>query len=434
MPHQVSRKYLENIIYTILWVLILIIPIVSVALLDTTDGIRWSRIFLIWLRILPFFILFLVHNFLLAPILTRKRNYALYVTLCIVVTALIVSVWPFIMPQSMRRPPMNSEIGRMGPAPKDNGTMQRPDGMPRPGGMPPEMQQGRMQGANPETERKDGIQLNHPTLRRMIDPLDPNSVLLSFVLGIMLIGFNIAIKLTMKSIDDEHRMKDLENAKLQNELNYLKAQLNPHFFMNTLNNIHALVDIDSEKAKKAIIEFSKLMRFVLYEADRPTIDISKEAGFITNYVKLMEMRYTNEVEITFDAPAMLPSAEIPPLLFVSFLENAFKYGVRYNERSYIRISMEIVGGRLIYKVANSYWPPVQQPAGTTQLSPSGGIGIPNSIKRLDLLFGKNYFLDYGVKNNEYLVMLSIPISAKSNESSYDTSDNETNKLDLDKPL
>ena len=480
MSHQVSRKYLENIIYLVLWALIMVIPIISIALSESTGTLNWSRVFSVWLKILPFFILFLIHNFLLIPILTKKKNYALYIALCIVVTAAIVSVWPFIFPNSMTPPkemmrdrsipprdslhleypqggasglgsPPADRQGLGGPAdnqgrpgmggPADNqgrpgmggpvDNQGRPgmggpaDNQGRPGMGGPVDNQGRPgMGGPADNQGRPGMgpmqgnahngkpQIAHPNLRRMIDPFDPNSVLLSFLVGIMLIGFNIAIKLIMKSIDDEHRMKELENAKLQNELNYLKAQLNPHFFMNTLNNIHALVDIDSEKAKTTIIEFSKLMRFVLYEADRPTIDVSKEVSFITNYIKLMELRYTSEVDITFDAPAMLPSADIPPLLFVSFLENAFKYGVRYNERSYIHIAMEIVGDRLIYKVANSYWPPVEVPAGTTQLPKSGGIGIANSVKRLELLYGSNYYLDYGVKDDEYSVMLSIPFKAK----------------------
>ena len=447
MSHQVSRKYLENIIYVVLWVLILVIPIISVALSESTGTLDWSRVYSVWLRILPFFILFLIHNFLLAPLLTKRKQYALYIVLCIVITAGIVSAWPFIVPNSMT-PPREMMKGRSGPAPRME-NIQRPVppmdslhrgapqggpagiGAPADGQDHPEMEahstvpeKPGMGAPSAAPEKPDmepmqrdahsvGPQLRRPNLRRMIDPFDPNSVLISFVVGIMLIGFNIAIKLIMKSIDDEHRMKELENAKLQNELNYLKAQLNPHFFMNTLNNIHALVDIDSEKAKTTIIEFSKLMRFVLYEADRPTIDVSKEVAFIANYVKLMELRYTSEVDISFDSPAMLPSADIPPLLFVSFLENAFKYGVRYNEKSYIHIVMEIVGDRLIYKVANSYWPPIEAPAGTTtQLPKSGGIGIANSVKRLDLIYGNNYFLDYGVRENEYRVMLSIPFKAK----------------------
>lgn len=435
MLHKVSRKYLENIIYLVLWALIMVIPIISIALSESTGTLNWSRVFSVWLKILPFFILFLIHNFLLIPILTKKKNYALYIALCLVVTAAIVSVWPFLFPNSMT-PPKEMMRDRSGRAPdleqmqrtvppRDSLHLEDRQGGPSGFGAPPSDRQVRPGMGGPvDNQSRPGMgpmqgnahngqpQLNHPNLRRMIDPFDPNSVLLSFLVGIMLIGFNIAIKLIMKSIDDEHRMKELENAKLQNELNYLKAQLNPHFFMNTLNNIHALVDIDSEKAKTTIIEFSKLMRFVLYEADRPTIDVSKEVSFITNYIKLMELRYTSEVDITFDAPAMLPSADIPPLLFVSFLENAFKYGVRYNEKSYIHIAMEIVGDRLIYKVANSCWTPMEVPAGTTQLPKSGGIGIANSIKRLELLYGSNYYLDYGIKDDEYGVLLSIPFKAK----------------------
>ena len=97
-----------------------------------------------------------------------------------------------------------------------------------------------------------------------------------------MVGFNIAIKLFFKSFRDEEMLKELEHQRLQSELQYLKYQINPHFFMNTLNNIHALVDIDTGKAKSTIVELSKLMRYVLYEASNKTILLSREVHFLKN--------------------------------------------------------------------------------------------------------------------------------------------------------
>ncbi|MCI2082299.1 MAG: histidine kinase [Bacteroidales bacterium] len=428
MSNKSSRKYLENTIYIVIWLIILFVPVMSMALLDSSGSIDWNRIFIFWIRILPFLLLFLIHNFLIAPILTKNKNYPLYFTLAFIVTLAITFVSPVIFTYAAKNPGFGknspSAIYRMQPPgpgkmanpipfrsidtiapPADDIKRNVPSSMQTPPG--PEFR-------NTDQGRGEKKMAN-PALHRLFDPLDPNSNIISFFIGIMLIGLNLAIKMFIKSIEDEHKLKELENAKLKNELDYLKVQLNPHFFMNTLNNIHALVDIDSEKAKKTIIEFSKLMRFVLYDADSPTIDMDKEVGFIVNYVKLMKLRYTDDVEITFEYPETIPNAELPPLLFVSFLENAFKYGVRYDDKSYIRISIRINGNNLLYEVVNSYWP-ISTVQCNTQITHHGGIGIPNSKKRLDLLYGNKYQLDYGVKGNEYRVKLSIPFIIKKGKS------------------
>ncbi len=112
-------------------------------------------------------------------------------------------------------------------------------------------------------------------------------------------------------------LKELEHQHLQSELQYLKYQIKPHFFMNTLNNIHALVDIDTGKAKSTIVELSKLMRYVLYEASNKTILLSREIQFLENYVTLMSLRYPDRVSIEKNFPLEVPEVQIPPLLFVS---------------------------------------------------------------------------------------------------------------------
>ena len=111
---------------------------------------------------------------------------------------------------------------------------------------------------------------------------------------------------------------------MQAEMDYLKYQINPHFFMNTLNNIHALIDIDTEYAKNAVIELSKMMRYVLYDSGREIISLNKDIQFIQNYIGLMRIRYTNDVDIRVEYPHDLPTqVSIPPLLLIVFVENAF---------------------------------------------------------------------------------------------------------------
>lgn len=219
---------------------------------------------------------------------------------------------------------------------------------------------------------------------------------------ILIIVMNIAIKFVFKSIRDDRQMKALEKQKLQTELEYLKHQINPHFFMNTLNNIHALIDIDTEKAKETVIELSKMMRYILYDSSMPTISLSKEIGFLQNYVSLMKIRYTDLVDIKIDIPENVPEVQVPPLLFISFLENAFKHGISYQNPSFVHLTMDFKDKDLFYIVANSSF--------ETQTDQNKGIGLENVKKRLELLYGKNYTLQIDNANNEYHVLLVIPIT------------------------
>lgn len=130
----------------------------------------------------------------------------------------------------------------------------------------------------------------------------------------------MAIKFLFKSIRDDHRMKSLEKQTSEVELVYLKHQINLHFFMNTLNNIHTLIDIDKEKAQKTVLELSKIMRYVLYDASLPFVSLDKEIHFLSNYIELMKIRYTEHVDIRISLPAEIPNTQISPLLFTSFLK------------------------------------------------------------------------------------------------------------------
>ena len=127
------------------------------------------------------------------------------------------------------------------------------------------------------------------------------------VLGFFMTGANTGIKLIYQSMRDEQQMEALKRQNLQAEMDYLKYQINPHFFMNTLNNIHALIDIDAESAKSAVIELSKMMRYVLYESGHELISLNHDIQFLKNYIELMRIRYTDDVDIRLEAPATSPS-------------------------------------------------------------------------------------------------------------------------------
>lgn len=205
----------------------------------------------------------------------------------------------------------------------------------------------------------------------------------------------------LKSLRDDEMLKDLERQRLESELQYLKYQLNPHFFMNTLNNRYALVDLNTEQAKKTIIELSKLMRYVLYEANKNQISLEHEIQFLENYIALMKLRYIDNLNIRTEFPVVVPCVQIPPLLFISLLENAFKHGVSYQEPSFIEVRIELADEGVIFNCKNSKHTHAHKDA-------YHGIGIDNIKKRLHLLYGNNYTFTTNESENCFEVLLIIP--------------------------
>jgi LytS/YehU family sensor histidine kinase len=224
---------------------------------------------------------------------------------------------------------------------------------------------------------------------------------MAVVVLVLMFAANLGAKLYFRNRSDHKRLLVLEKQNLEQQLEYLKYQISPHFFMNTLNNIHALVDIDSEKAKQTILELSKMMRFVLYEGNKQGVPLDREIAFLQNYITLMKLRYTDKVRITVDTPASMPNKEVPPLMFITFVENAFKHGVFYRLESFIEVKIESREDHLVFSCRNSKIP--------KEDDKHGGVGLTNVKQRLDLIYGDRYTLDINDEQNTYTVKLTIPL-------------------------
>ena len=170
--------------------------------------------------------------------------------------------------------------------------------------------------------------------------------------------------------------------------------------MNTLNNIHALVDIDPEKAKSTILELSDIMRYMLYEADRGRVSLEKDIELLRNYIALMRLRVTDKVKIDVDLPDHVPHIIGPPLIFTTFVENAFKHGVSYNSPSFIRISMHVDEHTLHFCCDNSIAPDKKDK------KQSGGVGLKNIRERLQLVFPERHELTMTTIDNVFHVSLT----------------------------
>jgi hypothetical protein len=184
---------------------------------------------------------------------------------------------------------------------------------------------------------------------------------------------------------------------------YLKTFLSG-FFMNTLNNIHSLIEGDRGLAQDAVLKLSELMRYLLYESGRGTTTLQKEIDFIKSYVELMELRVDKSVNVTLELPDNYINISLPPLLFISFIENAFKHGVSYREPSSLSFSLSQAPGSIIFLSSNT----ISKFREIKVSQHHGGLGLENIRRRLDMLYGDKYELEIGKNENEFRVKLIIP--------------------------
>jgi two-component system, LytTR family, sensor kinase len=223
------------------------------------------------------------------------------------------------------------------------------------------------------------------------------------VLGLLVISLNTAIRVTMKWYNDEQTRREAEKEYLRSELTFLQNQISPHFFMNTLNNIHALIDINGKDAQLSIVKLSKMMRYLLYESNPDHATLKKEIEFLESYVDLMRLRIDEMVDIRFSVAVRQDHVKLPPLLLIPFIENAFKHGISYQKKSFIHIIIEESDQMIVLTCSNSVFNRKKFQ------DPDSGIGLKNVTKRLDLLFGDSYQLIIDNQENEFKVKLTLPI-------------------------
>lgn len=204
----------------------------------------------------------------------------------------------------------------------------------------------------------------------------------------------------------KREMEVLENERKNAELSFLKAQINPHFIFNGLNNIHFLIDEGNAAARNLIRDFSDLLRYQLYEIGQETVPISGEIDYLKKYIAVQRIRKEEQFRVSMNVPEKIgEELEIAPLLLIIPVENAFKYAAS-GEGGYVLIEMEISDGLFQFKVEND--------VGSKAVStPSGGLGIANLIRRLELIYGDDAQFEHGRRGDRYVSVLKIKI--KSND-------------------
>jgi two-component system LytT family sensor kinase len=224
----------------------------------------------------------------------------------------------------------------------------------------------------------------------------------SISIFLLVFVFSTGVKVISQWFQTERRNKEIQNEKLKTELSFLKAQINPHFLFNTLNNIYSLAADRSEQTAAAVMKLSSIMRYVLNEARNDLVPLEKEILFTTHYIELQKMRITDKTQVEFSVQGDPTGKQISPLLFLPFIENAFKYGVSTREYSPIYIGLDILDDSVRLEVRNNkHMGPMLKPAENT------GIGINNTRRRLDLIYHHRYSLLTENMDSEYFVNLKI---------------------------
>lgn len=198
-----------------------------------------------------------------------------------------------------------------------------------------------------------------------------------------------------------NRMKEVNRK--ETELQFLRAQLNPHFLFNSLNSIYSLVRDKSSEAPHAVITLSELMRYMLYEAKKELVPLTKEIEYIQNFVQLQILRLSDSKNVKLRICGEYEDKLIAPLLLIPFVENAFKYGTDFKGNTYVDISMRIVSETLFFKVVNTIGPYKKD-------LESSGIGLKNIKNRLQMLYNERHALRISKDDGNYIVDLELQLS------------------------
>jgi len=351
---SLSSRKIETLFYVLIWALVFSVPYFNERNLD---HINWGMVKGNWIHLFGYLILFLVNVYILVPQLLLKKRYLYYFVGVVVIIGLVVTISIIIQT-----------------------------------GIPP---QGATEGIRPDFRPNIPMPGVKSPFMLFVD---------NFIISILIIGAGTTTKLLSKWLSEEKLRKDVEKEQIKTNLALLRHQVSPHFFMNTLNNIHSLIEIDSTKAQDAVERLSTLMRYLLYDSAQNTIELKKEIEFIYSFISLMQLRHSEEVEVITAIPKQIPDAKIPPMLFISLIENAFKHGVSYPLKSYIHFELQFDTKSLTCIVKNS-----KHKTAAKYQGEYSGIGLDNIKESLKLLYEDDFHLDILDKENEFEVNLRIPL-------------------------
>ena len=225
-----------------------------------------------------------------------------------------------------------------------------------------------------------------------------------FLSSFIIAGGSTVLKVFSDWVRYQRDRQILEKQNMQSELRFLKSQINPHFLFNTLNSLYALTLKKSEKAPEIVVKLSEMMRYMLYECNEKSVPLSKEVNYIQNHLELQKLRHGNHVDIKFDLEGKVDNQVIAPLMFIPFLENSFKHGLKNQiQEGFVDIHLKVDEHNVRVKIENSK----AQTLPTQIHKRSGGIGLKNVQRRLNILYPNKHNLSITETPKTYSIQLEI---------------------------
>lgn len=371
---MVQQKSYTVITHIAAWILFLSLPILFVTSQSGFKGIvtTLSSPFT-WLFFLTYIVIFYFHSWWLIPQLYLKKKFVLYAGALII---LLIAVWllrPFDRMISSRTPPAGLiKPGQPPPLPDD---FKRP-ALRRPLSAPPE---------------------------RMLNARRPQRIdVVSIFLYITILAISMAIQIRLRLRLTEQRALQAEADKANAELSFLKAQINPHFLFNTLNNIYSLAASKSEHTAESILKLSNIMRYVTDDVREPFVPLENEVAFVSDYIDLQRLRLGDRTNVNFAVSGQMEGRKIAPLVLMTFVENVFKYGISNREPSTIDINLIVEEREIRFYCSNKLYE-------TQRNVESTGIGIENTRQRLEHLYAGKYELSIEKTEGRFTVHLVLPV-------------------------
>ncbi|WP_308992151.1 sensor histidine kinase [Mariniflexile litorale] len=243
---------------------------------------------------------------------------------------------------------------------------------------------------------------NPPFSKTRVDSFSRMRLIGPFIFNVLLIVTGTALKVYSEWNKNDRKKREIEVQRASTELHFLKHQLSPHFLFNSLNSIYSLTTKKSNDAPEAIITLSELMRYMLYETNSEFVSLSKEVEYIQNYLKLQRLRIANNKDVILNIRGAIANQKIRPLLFISFIENAFKYGTDFKGHTEVKIEINIQDNDLHFKCINVI--------GNRKTDKgSSGIGLQNTKERLELLYPNKHKLEVQEKDSRFVVNLELKL-------------------------
>lgn len=378
-------KAFSVIIHIAGWLLFMAFPLVFLNSYGQDSSI-WSLLqkSSYWLFCFIYIFLFYSNAYYFIPALFLKKKYVLYSIITLILLGGVYYLQPF---DKLVRSNKNRMNGRMTPP-------ERPFG-------PPPADHPKQNGQPPEGPPLPPFQSNQQgtggfNIKRRSPPLDSSSLFIF----LMIMALSTAIKIIQQWQLTEQRATRAEADKTSAELSFLKAQINPHFLFNTLNNIYTLAVTKDDHAPDSIMKLSNIMRYVTDDVAADFVPLQSEVDCIGDYIELQRLRISNNTAINFIVEGNIDSKNIAPLVLMTFVENVFKYGISKHEKSVIDIKIHANDTDISFFCRNRIFLGRNENQRT-------GIGIKNTKQRLAHLYPERHLLNISNENDQYTVQLTL---------------------------